>query len=139
MFVDEFHRPHSELFRNPRLVLGRRPPNGRAPDGLGKIGVDRSRPATAGERRREGPGSAAARASVKAGSARAQLVNLKMELRDSGKVYSCLPGQDDDLAISCCMLAWARRHPHVQYWKTNAFADRMPRPPQRTVPSGGWT
>ena len=69
----------------------------------------------------------------------AQFESLKMELRDSGKIYTCLPGHHDDLAISCCMLAWACRHPHLQRWKTTGFADRMPRPPQRAVPSGGWT
>jgi hypothetical protein len=26
-------------------------------------------------------------------------------------VYKCLPGQHDDLGISCAMLAWAARHP----------------------------
>jgi hypothetical protein len=69
----------------------------------------------------------------------AQLENLKMELRDTGKVYTCLPGQHDDLAISCCMLAWACRHPHVSYWKTTAFADRMPRPKPRPISWAAWT
>jgi len=29
------------------------------------------------------------------------------EIRESGIVYSCPPGQHDDLSISCAMLAWA--------------------------------
>ena len=29
-------------------------------------------------------------------------------------VYTCLPGRHDDLGISCAMLAWAARHPHLQ-------------------------
>ena len=68
-----------------------------------------------------------------------QLNNLQMELRDTGKVYSCLPGQHDDLAISCCMLAWACRHTHVQFWKTSAFTDRMPQPRSTPINWGAWT
>jgi hypothetical protein len=60
----------------------------------------------------------------------AQLEGLQLEMRETGVVYSCLPGQHDDLAISCCMLNWAARHRHLSFWMTNAFADRMPRPPQ---------
>ena len=46
----------------------------------------------------------------------AQFANLQAEMRESGQVYTCLPGQYDDLAISCCMLAWAYRHPHLRSW-----------------------
>jgi hypothetical protein len=45
-----------------------------------------------------------------------QLANLETELRDSGIVYKCLPGRHDDLGVSCAMLAWAARHPHLQHW-----------------------
>jgi hypothetical protein len=45
-----------------------------------------------------------------------QLANLETEFRESGTVYSCPTGQHDDLAISCAMLVWAARHPHLQYW-----------------------
>ncbi len=55
-----------------------------------------------------------------------QLEGLQTEMRDTGTVYTCLPGQHDDLGISCCMLNWAARHPHLRSWMTNAFADRMP-------------
>jgi len=68
----------------------------------------------------------------------AQLENLKMEMRDTGnKVYTCLPGQHDDLGISCCMLAWACRHPHLRSaWIPRGFADRLPRP---TPPTFNWS
>ena len=42
-----------------------------------------------------------------------QLMGLETEIRESGIVYSCPPGQHDDLGISCAMLAWAARHPHL--------------------------
>jgi hypothetical protein len=32
-------------------------------------------------------------------------------MRESGTVYTCPPGQHDDLGISCAMLAWAAGHP----------------------------
>jgi hypothetical protein len=38
-----------------------------------------------------------------------QLVNLQTEFRDTGVVYTCPPGQHDDLGISIAMLAWAAR------------------------------
>jgi hypothetical protein len=62
-----------------------------------------------------------------------QLMNLEAELRDTGIVYKCLPGQHDDLGISCAMLAWAARHPHVSGW-----IQAMPRP--RVLPKQryGW-
>jgi hypothetical protein len=43
-----------------------------------------------------------------------QLMNLETEIRDTGMIYKCLPGQHDDLGISCAMLAWAARHPHLR-------------------------
>jgi hypothetical protein len=58
----------------------------------------------------------------------AQLADLEMTLRPSGKVYSTLPGHHDDLGISCCMVAWAFCHPHLPSWVNTAFADREPRP-----------
>lgn len=42
-----------------------------------------------------------------------QLANLETALHDSGTVYTCPSGQHDDLGISCAMLAWAARHPHL--------------------------
>ena len=69
----------------------------------------------------------------------AQLANLETEQRESGKVYKTSSGQHDDLGISCCMLAWAFRHPHLQSWLTTAFADRVPPRPQRKISPVGWT
>jgi hypothetical protein len=48
--------------------------------------------------------------------AHAQLEALEVEYRDTGTVYRCLPGHHDDLGISCAMLAWAARHPHITTW-----------------------
>jgi hypothetical protein len=59
-----------------------------------------------------------------------QLMNLETELRESGIVYKCLPGQHDDLGISCAMLAWAARHPHLQHW-TGVLAPRRHRARQQ--------
>src|SRR5207244_3811843 len=42
-----------------------------------------------------------------------QLVNLEVELRDAGTVYTCPPGRHDDLGMSLAMLAWAAQHPHL--------------------------
>jgi hypothetical protein len=59
-----------------------------------------------------------------------QLMNLEAELRDTGVVYKCLPGQHDDLGISCAMLAWAARHPHLQGWMQASPRPRIRRPQQ---------
>jgi hypothetical protein len=57
-----------------------------------------------------------------------QLEALEPEMRDSGMVYKCLPGQHDDLGISCAMLNWAARHPHFQRWIGDMLAARrLPR------------
>ncbi len=56
-----------------------------------------------------------------------QLVNLETEYRDSGVVYTCASGQHDDLGISCAMLAWAARHPHLQCWVRSLEMARRPR------------
>ena len=56
-----------------------------------------------------------------------QLVDLEVEFRDSGTVYACPPGKHDDLGISCAMLAWAARHPHLEVWIRNLEAMRRPR------------
>ncbi len=36
----------------------------------------------------------------------------------------CPPGQHDDLGISCAMLAWAARHPHLRIWMQPALPSR---------------
>jgi hypothetical protein len=65
-----------------------------------------------------------------------QLANLNTEHRESGVVYGCPPGQHDDLGISIAMLAWAARHPHLDWWVRNLQA--MLRPPRRRRDDGGW-
>jgi hypothetical protein len=57
-----------------------------------------------------------------------QLMALETEFRDTGIVYSCPPGHHDDLGISCAMLAWAARHPHLRFWANNVpSARRLPK------------
>jgi hypothetical protein len=56
-----------------------------------------------------------------------QLANLELEQRDSGMVYTCPQGHHDDLGISCAMLAWAARHPHLESWMRNLQAALRPR------------
>ena len=62
-----------------------------------------------------------------------QLMSLDVDLRDTGRIYRCLSGQHDDLAISCALVGWAARHPHLEYWK-RALAPRRP----RKGPEYGW-
>jgi len=59
-----------------------------------------------------------------------QLANLETEFRESGTVYTCPSGQHDDLGISCAMLAWAARHPHLESWMRNLRAGRPHKPRQ---------
>jgi hypothetical protein len=65
-----------------------------------------------------------------------QLVNLQTDYKDTGVVYSCPPGQHDDLGISIAMLAWAARHSHLDWWLRNLRAMLRPRRPRRD--DGGW-
>jgi hypothetical protein len=46
-------------------------------------------------------------------------------MREGGIVYKCLPGQHNDLGISCAMLNWAGRHPYLQTWYGNVLAARQ--------------
>jgi hypothetical protein len=69
-----------------------------------------------------------------------QLMTLETEIRESGIVYTCPPGHHDDLGISCAMLAWAARHPHLPYWTNTAMSARRPRRPRPpTISPLGWT
>ena len=54
-------------------------------------------------------------------------------MRETGVVYTCPPWQHDDLGISCAMLAWAARHPHLDSWVSTAFFLRRPRRPRQKV------
>ncbi len=62
-----------------------------------------------------------------------QLANLAVEARESGRVYTCAPGQHDDLGISCALLVWAAKHPQLQGWISAA----VPRPPVVNKPISG--
>jgi hypothetical protein len=64
-----------------------------------------------------------------------QLNGLETEMREGGIIYSCPPGQHDDLGISCAMLAWAARHPYLSNWVGPALSARKPRRRRRTF---GW-
>ena len=64
-----------------------------------------------------------------------QLAGLQMELRESGLVYTCASGQHDDLGMSCTMLVWAARHPHLSAWVSTGL---RPRQPHRASQKFGW-
>jgi hypothetical protein len=68
-----------------------------------------------------------------------QLMELKTEMRESGTVYSCPSGQHDDLSISCAMLAWAARHPHLASWVRTFEQSRIIRKPRPKVSWAAWT
>jgi hypothetical protein len=67
-----------------------------------------------------------------------QLMDLETELRDTGTIYKCLPGKHDDLGISCAMLAWAARHPHLSTW-LQAFPRPRIRQPPKYSSWAAWT
>lgn len=70
----------------------------------------------------------------------AQLEGLEAEVRETGVVYKCPPGQHDDLGISCVMVVWAADHPHLPWWVSNMLAARRrPRPPRPSVSHLAWT
>ena len=60
-----------------------------------------------------------------------QLMNLETEIGENGIVYRCPSGQHDDLGISCAMLAWAARHPHLEDWFGIFERSRTIRKPRR--------
>jgi hypothetical protein len=68
-----------------------------------------------------------------------QLTGLETEIRETGTIYKCPPGQHDDLAISCAMLAWAARHPHLSHWVGTVMATRRPRRPREQISCRAWT
>jgi hypothetical protein len=68
-----------------------------------------------------------------------QLMGLETEMRESGIVYRCPPGQHDDLGISCAMLAWAARHQHLSSWVRTAMSARRPRKPRQTYSMKAFT
>jgi hypothetical protein len=64
-----------------------------------------------------------------------QLAKLDVEYKEGGVVYSCTPGEHDDLGISLAMLAWAASHPHLEYWARGLETGRRRRP---SSPQFGW-
>jgi hypothetical protein len=69
----------------------------------------------------------------------AQLVALETELRETGIIHKCAPGQHDDLGISCAMLAWAARHPHLNLWVRDLLTPRRPARPREKFNWAGCT
>jgi hypothetical protein len=69
----------------------------------------------------------------------AQLEALETEMRETGVVYNCPSGQHDDLGISCAMLVFAARHPHLDSWGSHASISRRPRRPRQTGRWGAFT
>ena len=67
-----------------------------------------------------------------------QLVALEVEIRQSGMIYNCLSGRHDDLAISCAMLVWAARHPHLSAWCW-ALTPQQPSIIRPAPSAAGWT
>ena len=68
-----------------------------------------------------------------------QLMALGVEQRESGKVYTCPPGQHDDLAISVAMLVWAARHLHLDAWTRPIFDAHRPKRKRQTYSKKAWT
>ncbi len=68
-----------------------------------------------------------------------QLMGLETEFRESGTVYTCPSGHHDDLGISCAMLAWAARHPHLREWVRIFEQSRIIRKPKPPVSWKAWT
>jgi hypothetical protein len=68
----------------------------------------------------------------------AQLEALVLEERDSGTVFTCPDGQHDDLGISCAMLAWLARHPHLDHWVRAVERSRRPAPRIQRIDKRAW-
>lgn len=67
-----------------------------------------------------------------------QLMNLEVEFKDSGMIYTCPSGHHDDLAISCAILVWAALHPHLPHW-CRALEPQRVRTPRPAPNALGWT
>jgi hypothetical protein len=68
-----------------------------------------------------------------------QLMTLETEMKESGTVYNCPSGHHDDLGISCAMLGWAARHPHLREWFRIFEQSRRIRKPEPKVSWLAWT
>lgn len=67
-----------------------------------------------------------------------QLSKLQVELRNTGRFYTCVPGQHDDLGISFAMLVFAAQHPHLQSWMRFLQPRNIWKPKPSPSPLG-WT
>jgi len=67
-----------------------------------------------------------------------QLMNLEVDYRQGGAIYTCPSGHHDDLAISVAMLVWAAQHPHLGYW-TRVLEPRVIRGTRIAPNASGWT
>jgi hypothetical protein len=65
-----------------------------------------------------------------------QLAELEVVDKETGRFYNCLSGRHDDLGISCAMLSWAARHPHLPKWVRIFEGSRIIRRPRQTF---GWS
>ena len=68
-----------------------------------------------------------------------QLADLEVVDKETGRFYNCVSGRHDDLGISCAMLAWAARHPHLQVWVRNFEQSRIIRKRKPAPSSLAWT
>ncbi len=68
-----------------------------------------------------------------------QLAELEVVDKETGRFYNYPSGRHDDLGISCAMLAWAARHPHLSEWVRTFERSRIIRRPQSKVGWGAWT
>lgn len=62
-----------------------------------------------------------------------QLMQLQIEIKQDRIVYKCPAGHHDDLAISCAMMVWAAKHPHLDRW----CWPLEPRRPSRSADASG--
>jgi hypothetical protein len=68
-----------------------------------------------------------------------QLADLEVEDRGNERIYTCLSGRHDDLGISCAMVAWAARHPHLSYLIGNLERSRIRRKRAPVTSWAAWT
>jgi hypothetical protein len=68
-----------------------------------------------------------------------QLAELEVVDKDTGRFYNCVSGRHDDLGISCAMLTWAARHPHLSSWVRTWEQSRIIRKRRPAPSSLAWT
>ena len=68
-----------------------------------------------------------------------QLADLEVEDKEYARIYKCVSGRHDDLGISCAMLVWAARHPHLSAWVQISERPRILRKPRPAPSPRAWT